>query len=533
MKRKSNSYHLDIQTHRKNPYGLLRRSYREDGKVKKETLCRFTGLSLEQLYAMRAAIQGKTIMRDEFKILRSREYGASFAGVTLMKTLGNMIYSRPSDEWVRCSLAMIVGRLVYAGSKLFLSHCGTYSSLWDICGIPGENVDVNTHCYNVMDRLLERQEKIQKYLVEKHLSDGTLILYDITSSYVEGEYENSEIVKFGYNRDKKKGHKQIVIALLCNKDGCPVVVEVFKGNTKDETTVIGKIDDIKKKYGISKIVFVGDRGMVTSTQYEKIDHDTVKVISALTHNNIKELCKKDVIQLSLFDEKDIVEVACGEMRYCLCKNPLQQEKETQTRLALLEKTKQELDKIVKSTRKNKYSKEIRGGKVINKFNMGKFIKFTGSGDDLTWVLDQEKIEQEQRLDGCYIIYTDVPEDDMTAMEAVNNYKNLIQVEQAFRNLKTVQLEIRPMHHKTDNRIKCHVFICMLSYYLMWHMKQRLKPLFDKDGVGSNRKYTFDYVMECLKCIREEKVDFCGAISTVITTPTVEQQEILDLLQIKI
>jgi len=441
MKRKSNSYHLDIQTHRKNPYGLLRNSYREEGKVKKETICRFTGLSLEQLRAMQAAIQGKTVMKEDFKITQSREYGASFACVTLMKALGlhTDMFSRPAEEWVRSCLAMIAGRLVYAGSKLSLSHCGSYSALWETCGIDGD-IDVNIHCYEAMDRLLERQDAIQEKLAKRHLESGMLVLYDITSSYMEGEYKDS---------------------------------------------------------------------------------------------GIKSLCEKEVIQLSMFDEKNIVEVIDGNMRYCLCKNPDMTAKEAACRRALLKKTTDELDKIVASRRKSKYSKGIRAGKVVNKYKMGKFIIFEGEGESLAYSVDETKIEQEARLDGCYIIYTDVSPEDMTATEVVQSYKNLIQVEQAFRNMKTVQLEIRPIYHKTDDRIRCHVFICMLAYYVMWHMKQRLQPFFEADGAGANRKYTFGYIIECMKGIRKETVEVCNVKTSIISTPTDEQNHILHLLKVVI
>jgi transposase len=527
---KSNSYHLDIQTHRRNPYGLLRNSYREDGKVKKETICRFTGLSFEQLRSMQAAIQGRVVIKDDFKIIQSREYGASFACVTLMKRLGLHadIFSRPSEEWVRSCLAMIAGRLVYAGSKLSLSHCVSYSALWDVCGSE-HNVDVNIHCYDAMDKLLKRQDSIQKKLAEKHLSNGCLVLYDITSSYMEGEYTNSELVAFGYNRDQKRGHEQIVISLLCSKDGCPVAVDVFNGSTKDETTVMKKIHEIRGKYGIEKVVFVGDRGMVTTARYEQLDHEFVKVISALTHGTIKKLSEKGVVQISMFDENKIIEVIDGDTRYCLCKNPKTTAKETATRQALLKKTTDALDKIVASTRKTKYSKEIRVGKAVNKYKMGKFIVFAGQGEKLAYRIDEAKLEEEVRLDGCYVISTDVPKEYMTAVETVENYKRLIQVEQAFRSMKTVHLEIRPVYHKTDARIRCHVFICMLAYYVMWHMKRQLAPLFAEDGAGTGRMYTFDYVVETLKSIRKKTVEVSGIKSFIITTPTEEQDRILQLL----
>lgn len=532
MKRKSDSYHLEIRTNCKNPYGLLRNSYREDGKVKKETICYINGLSVEQLRMMQAAIRGKTIMKQDFKIIQSREYGASFACIAYMRNLGlhTDIFSRTTLEWVRSSLAMIAGRLVYAGSKLSLSHCGSYSALWETCGID-DVVDVNIHCYDAMDKLFQRQDVIQKKLAEKHLSNGTLVFYDITSCYMEGEYAQSNLVDFGYNRDQKRGHEQIVISLLCAANGCPVAVEVFKGNTKDETTVLEKINEIKEKYGIEKVIFVGDRGMVTKAKYQQIDHELIKVISALTHNDIQVLCDKNIVQLGMFDEKNIVEVIDGEIRYCLCKNPDMAVKEAATRQALLKKTTDELDKIIASTRKTKNSKQIRAGKIMNQYKMGKFIIFQTEGDNLKYTLDHAKIAQEARLDGCYVIYTDVSSEDMGTAETVENYKRLIKVEQAFRNMKTVQLEIRPVYHKTDDRIRCHVFICMLAYYLMWHMLQKLQPFFDSDGVGAGRKFTFDYILETLKGIRKETVEVCGVKSTIFTTPTDEQFRILNLLEL--
>jgi len=534
MPTKPRKYHLEIQTHRKTPYAILRSSFWEDSKVKHETLCQIKGLNLEQLRSMQAAIQGKLISKDNFKITQSREYGASFACVSLMKALGlhTDIFSRPSEEWVQSCLAMIAGRLVYTGSKLFLSHCGSYSALWEVSGINGD-IDVNTHCYAAMDRLLERQDAIQRKLAKKHLADGVLVLYDITSCYMEGEYADSELVEFGYNRDRKRGKEQIVISLLCSKDGCPVAVDVFKGSTKDETTVIDKINEIRDKYGLEKIIFVGDRGMVTQAKYEQIDHEFVKVVSALTHGAINELCEKDVVQISLFDENNIVEVIDGETRYCLCKNPVEAAKETATRQTLLKKTADELDQIIACKRKTKYSKEMRAGKVVGKFKMGKFIKFEGQGEALTYKIDEAKVEKEARMDGCYVIFTDVPQEDMSAIEAVENYKRLMKVEQAFRNIKTVQLEIQPVYHKTDDRIRCHVFICMLAYYVMWHMNQKLAPYFANDGVGKKRKLTFEYIIETLKCIRKETVEVCGVNSSIITTPTEEQSEILQLLGVAV
>jgi len=527
---KSTPYHLEIQTHRKNPYGVLRTTYREDGKIKHKTIASLPGLTLEQLRAMQAALQNKTVPKEDFKILSSREYGASYAAYSILKELGlhKAIHSHHWQEWVKSSVAMIVGRLVYQGSKLSLSNCTNHSSLWEICGID-EDVDVDTHCYDAMDALFSRQEAIQMTLAKKHLQDGFIVLYDITSCYMEGEYDGSELVKFGYNRDKKRGHEQIVISLLCNKDGCPIAVETLKGNTKDETTVLEKLNELQQKYGITKIIFVGDRGMITQTNYEHIDHEKIKVISALHHSKIQELCDKGIVQLSLFDEKDIAEIVDGAKRYMLCKNLLLANKEAKTRQVLLEKTTDELNKIIASTRKTKHSKDIRAGKIVNKYKMAKFIIFEGTGENLSYKLDGDKIEKESALDGCYVVFTDASAEDISAAEAVKSYKSLMQVEQAFRNLKTAQLEIRPVYHKTDDRIKCHVFICMLAYYVMWHMRQRLNPLAEIDGTGKNRKYSFDYVLESLKSIRYEKVAFMNTQTYIVSTPNDEQAHILNLL----
>lgn len=534
--------HLEIQQHRKNPYGLIRSSYREDGKLKHKTMCRITGVSIDTLKLIQAAMQGNVVMKSDFKILQSKEYGASFTFLQLARITGldKIIYSRPSEPWVRDCLAMIIGRIVYAGSKLSLTRINKDSSLWELCGTTDEKIDVNHHCYDAMDQLFSRQAAIQKKLAAKHLTDNSIILYDITSSYLEGDYTDNDLVSFGYNRDKKRGHEQIVIGLICNKDGCPIAVEVFRGNTKDESTVQDKILQIKETYGVKDAIFVGDRGMVTKTQFEKIhesERHFIKTISALTHAKIKKLCELDGVQLSMFDEKNIKEIILPDnpnIRYGLCKNPIRGEKERITRLALLDKTKQELEKIASSSMKTEDGKlGIRVGKVINKYKMGKFVKAEIKDGKLLWELNAQKIAEEERFDGLYVIFTDVTSEDMNIKEVVENYRKLIHVEQAFRNLKSTQLEIRPIYHKTEHRIKCHVFLCMLSYYLMWQMKQLLKPLTENDVDGKNREYTFEYIVERLKSIRKETIEFSGAKSEVTTECDAEQEQILNLLGVKI
>ncbi len=543
MKVKNKKVHLEIQKSGIRFRGVLRTTTRKNGKTVHETCGHIPPQDYNTLKLVQAALQGKVVMKDSadaMKIIESKEFGASFALSQLAKNIGlhKLIYSRPSEQWVKDCLSMIIGRIVYAGSKLALSQTWKDSALWEINNVDGE-VDVDKHCYASMDRLLERQEQIQQKLVDKHLSNGSLVLYDITSSYFEGEYEKSEIAAFGYSRDKKRGHEQMVIGLICNEEGCPVSVEVFKGNTQDASTVPQKIDDIQKKYGVKKIIFVGDRGMVTHANYEKVKGlDGLNIISALTHKEIVKLKEREVIQLELFDEKNIVEVCETDgsgIRYCLCKNPFVAKKTGETRRKLLEKTKIELDKIANSKRKSTAEKiGARVGKLLIKTKMGKFIKWTVTKENkLEWEFDEEKIYSEKLFDGCYIIYTDVPKKEMNAEKIVASYKKLRLVENAFMNLKTVLLEIRPVYHKTDARIKSHIFICMLSYYLEWHLLKLLKPLFDKDKKGKRRRWTKRLVIERLKSIRRNKCTICGVESKIITEPDREQEEILKLIGIRL
>jgi transposase len=533
--------HLEIQTHRKNPRGLIRTSVRKDGKNTHETISTLTGLTLEQLVLIQAALQGNVVLKKDFVIKNSKEYGASFAFLQLAKDLelDKMIYSRPTEKWVQDVLAMIIGKLIYAGSKLSLTRIASDSCLWDVCGINDATIDVNTHCYQSMDKLFKRQDAIQRKLAAKHLNDNSIVLYDITSSYLEGEYEESEIVTYGYNRDKKKGHEQIVIGLICSKEGCPIAVEVFSGNTKDESTVEDKIAQIKTTYGIKNAIFVGDRGMITKSQFERIqENDTnyIKTISALTHAQLAYLCEQDYVQLSMFDEHKIIQVIDPEsprIRYGLSKNPIRGKKDKDTREILIAKTEEALRKITELKRpSDDATTGIRVGKIINKYNVGKLLLVEINDGIVTWERNEKKIKEAEMLDGLYVIYTDVEEEEMSITEVVQTYRKLIGVEQAFRNLKTVQLDMRPIYHKTDDRIKCHVFLCMLAYYLMWNAKQRLTPLFETDKEGQNKKYSFEHIIERLKSIRKETVEVEKIATTMITECDEEQQTILTYLNVK-
>ena len=533
--------HLEIQRHRRHYYGLIRSSYREKGQVKHTTHGRLTGMSLSELKLIQAAFRGDVIPKgsaDGFRTTESKEYGASRAVLWLARELGldRAIYSRRED-WVEDCLAMIAGRVVYAGSKLALSQQWKNSALWELCGTEGP-VDVDRHCYAAMDRLLTRQKAIEQTLAQRHLKEGHLVLYDITSSYFEGVYADSELVLFGYNRDGKRRHEQMVIALVCNEEGCPVGVEVFPGNTQDASTVPEKIAQIQNNYGVKKILFVGDRGMITQANAQKVRGiDGLNTISALTHRQIVDLLVRKVITPELFDEKRILEVIDPEdpgRRYELCRNPFTAQRETTTRQNLLDVTRKALDKIAQAKRKNTREKiGARVGRILQKYKMGKFVNWEVQDGRLSWHFDEEKIAAELLLDGCYVITTDAKPEQVDSLKTVESYKRLRLVEMAFRNLKTVQLEVRPVFHKTDDRIRAHVFLCVLAYYLQWHMNQRLQPLFASDGLGKNREWTFENVIARLKALRREKVQLAGAEFHQVTVPEPDQQRILDLLGTKL
>lgn len=533
--------HLEIQTHRTNPVGIIRSSFRDpaDGSVKHTNHGRLTGLPLDTLKLIRAAFQGQVVPTGDpqaFQCIDSKEYGASRAVLEIARQLelDRLLYSR-NEPWVRDCLAMIAGRVVYAGSKLALSNQWKNSTLWEQCGVEGE-VDVQDHCYQPMDRLLERQPAIQRALAGKHLQNGHVVLYDITSSYLEGEYRESDIVLFGYNRDGKRGHEQIVLGLLCDERGCPVGVEVFAGNTQDAQTVMKKLAQLREEYGLREVTFVGDRGMITQANARQIENlQGVHTISALTHRQIFELVERKLIEPELFDERNIVEVTDPDrpqVRYCLCRNPQTRAREKATRQRLLELTCQGLDKLVQRKQKGKAEKlGAQVGKLLQRYKVGKFLEWKIEKGRLQYQIKPGAVEQEELLDGCYVVSTTVSKELMTSTATVGTYKSLSFVEQAFRAIKTVALEIRPVYHKKDDRIRSHAFLCMLAYYVRWHMEQRLAPLFADDGQGRDREWTMANVLQNLAGIRKERIRASGAEFEKVSLPTEPQQRLLDLLKI--
>ena len=329
----------------------------------------------------------------------------------------------------------------------------------------------------------------------------------------------------------------MVIGLLCNAEGCPVGVEVFRGNRQDATTVMDKIRELQQDYALRRIIFVGDRGLVTASNYAQRRQKTgVPVISALTHPQIQELFERQMIHSALFKQDQVIEVVDPDAeteRYGLCKNPQTARREQQTRQQLLAVTTQHIKQIAGTRRKSTAEQMgARVGKVLAKYKMGKFFDWKIEEGKLSWTLNEEKVLAEAQGDGCYIIHSHVSAQQLSKEEVVTAYKKLAAVEMAFRNLKTVQLEVRPVFHKTDDRIRCHVFICMLAYYLQWHLKQKLQPLFERDGTHKYRPWTFQNVLNCLATLRQEKVTLNSVTFQQRTTPNAEQKYILDLIGVK-
>ena len=522
---------------------LIRESYRENGKIKTRTICNLTNLDPELVLMIENHLKGKKgkFNLSELELGSSVEYGGSFVLKQFASQIGlDKIISATKSQWREDILAIITGRILYQGSKLNLVNKYKDSVLWELAGHePKLRPDVKKNCYQAMDMLMQRKGRIDVKIAKKHLSDGCIVLYDMTNTWLEGEYANSNIISYGKAKGGKRGYKQVSIGLLTDKNGCPVAVEVFKGSTSDQTTVLDQIKNISQKYGISNAIFVGDRGMLTQKRIEDIQKTDFKIITAMTHKEMRSLFDKENWQLDLFDEMNITEVIDAEnpeMRYMLCKNECEMVKERNTRKALINKVSGLLAKKVLVKRKRDPLKVAASvGRIFEKYRIEKF--FNWSVDDrgeLDWSLKEELIAKEAELDGCYVIKTDAPKEVLEKEEVVMCYRGLQKVEQAFRNMKTVALELRPLYHKSDKRIESHIFIVMLAYYIQWHMMQKLRPLFTEDGVGNNKRWTFQTIIERLKSIRKTECLISGVVvKNEISKPDKEQLKILNLLGVKL
>ncbi len=486
------------------PAVLLRESYREGGRVKKRTLANLSHLSDATIQGLRRVLRGDAVgALEAFEILRTRPHGHVAAVLGTLKKLGldRLLATRRNPERDR-AVALIVARVIAPNSKLATARAldpnSATSTLGETLGL--ETVEVDD-LYAAMDWLGSRQSKIEKALAERHLHDGTLVLYDVSSSYFEGRH--CPLAKIGHSRDGKKGSLQIVFGLLCNADGCPVAVEVYAGNTGDPTTLKDQIEKVRTRFGLSRVVFVGDRGMLTSARIreELAPVEGLDWVSALRAEQIRKLAEDGgPLQPTLFDQTDLAEIEHPDFpgeRLIACFNPWLAEERARKRKDLLQATERELEKIAVATRREKRALRgqdkigLRVGKVMGRFKMAKHFEIEITDTSFTYARKNEAITAEARLDGIYVLRTSVPESVLGAEDTVRAYKDLAKVERAFRCLKTVDLHVRPIHHRLEERVRAHVFLCMLAYYVEWHMREAWAPLLfaedDRQGASQRRR----------------------------------------------
>jgi len=475
------------------PAILLRESYREGGKVKKRTLANLSNLPPEAIEALRRVLKGERLVSAEahFQVVRTRPHGHVAAVLGTLRKLGleRVLATRPSRHR-DLAVAMIAARLVEPCSKLAtargLSPDTLSSSLGEELGVQGASED---ELYGAMDWLRQAQERIEKKLARRHLEEGGLVLWDVTSTYFEGR--SCPLAAHGHSRDGKPEKLQVVFGLLTTAQGCPVAVEVFPGDTSDPATLGTVLERLVERFGLKRVVLVGDRGMVTSARIrEELEPRGLDWVSSLRAPQVRKLARQGTLQLSLFDRQDLAEIRSPDFpgeRLIACYNPLLAEERARKREELLAATERELEKVAQATRRPK--RPLRGkdriglrvGKVLGRFKMGKHFRLQIAEDGFRYERQDASIREEAALDGIYVIRTSVSEQALSAEEAVRAYKRLSEVEQAFRAHKGLELQVRPIFHRREDRVEAHLFLCMLAYYVQWHMRRRLAPLlFDEE-----------------------------------------------------
>ena len=479
--------HIDVVPNRNSkPAYLLRESYREGGKVKKRTLANLSSLSIEQIETIRQILRGEQLAPVEtlFEAVGSAHHGHVQAVLSTMKRLGfdALLSSRPCRER-DLVIAMVAARILKPHSKLATTRWWNVTTLPQILGVSNATED---DLYEAMDWLLARQDRIEKKLAARHLRENGLVLYDLTSSYFEGI--TCPLAALGHSRDGVKGKLQVNYGLLASSGGCPVSVSVYEGNTGDPTTLLEQVTKVKDAFGIKNLVLVGDRGMITQKQIDSLkDIKGVDWISALKTGGIRELLRSGSLQMGLFDERDLFELTHPDFpgeRLIACRNPELARMRAAKRQDLLLATTQELDKVKRMVEKGRITGKdkigVRVGRVINKYKMAKHLTLVIDDQCFDYEIRQDQVAAEAALDGIYVIRTSLPKERISAEDAVRSYKSLSDVERAFRSLKSIDLLVRPIRHRLEDRVRAHIFLCMLSYYVEWHMLEVWRPLLFAD-----------------------------------------------------
>jgi hypothetical protein len=464
---------------------LLRRSYREDGKVKKETLANLSHLPAEVIELIRGALRGvRYLPADEaFAIERSLPAGHVNAVLAIARRLelARLIDRSPSRER-ELVLAMICQRVIAPASKLATSRLLGLSTLSDELSVAGADED---ELYRALDWLGERQAKIEDRLARRHLEGGELVLYDVSSSYFEGRH--CPLARLGYSRDGKHGTPQVIYGLLCEKAGRPIAVEVFAGNLHDHATVPAQIEKLRQRFSLSSLVLVCDRGMVTKANIELLGEQGVGFVTALKAPQVAKLARDGELQLSLFDEQNLAEIASADYpgeRLIVCRNPLVAAERTRTREELLAATEAALAQIAGrvdgATLTGAAPIGLAVGALANRWKVRKHLDIEITDTTLRIARKTAQIDAEAALDGIYILRTSLGANELPTADVVRSYKGLKVAERAFHTLKGPELEIRPIHHHLEGRVRAHVFLCMLAYYLTWHLQAAWKPLLFTD-----------------------------------------------------
>jgi len=539
---------------------LLRHSYREGNQVKSRTVANLSSLPDHLIEVLRLGLKGEAVgpVAGQLDLAEARPHGHVAAVVGTMRELGfDRIFASRKSREKDLAMALVAGRVLHPGSKLSLSGLlaeGSRSStLGQVLGVEGAD---ENELYGAMDWLVARQGKIEDALAKKHLTNGCLVLYDVSSSYLEGKH--CPLARFGYSRDHRSDRMQITYGLLCNSEGCPVAVEVFEGNTNDHQTVASQVQKLKGRFGLAHVVLVGDRGMVSETTIrQELEPLGLDWVTALKEASVRKLAEARVITPSLFDTERMAEIQHPDFpgeRLIACFNPYTQARSVRRREELLQTTERHLQKvqeaILRKTRPLRGAGEIgmAAGKALAKTGMGKYFRILIEEDGLSWYRRDGVIAREAALDGIYVIRTKVPAGQMSTAQTKAAYQALSTVERAFRSLKDVDLQIRPIHHRLENRVRAHVFLCMLAYHVEWHLRRAWEPLLwaekapkahgGKKATGSNedglkiRRYRdilrelAAYTRNTLRFSQAEK-----ATLTLYPTPSPLQQKAFDLLGI--
>lgn len=500
---------------------LLREGYRENGKIRMRTLLNLSSWPEEKIEGLKRVLAGERIASvEEVELGSGRSFGCLWALKMIADRLG-ISAALGQSRRSKLALVMIFARIINQGSKLAAVSWARGTAVKEMLGLGGFDED---DLYETLDWLQERQDEIEDVLFFKRPKECNLFLYDVTSAYLEGD--KNELSAYGYNRDKKKGKKQIVIGLLTDGSGYPISVQVFDGSTSDPSTLFEQIDKVKTRFCAQYVTFVGDKGLIKKAQQERLTLGEYFHITSISKPEIDSLIKQGTLQLGLFDS-NIAEVEKDGIRYILRRNPIRADEIGENRRQRLKKALDLLDKeaagLITSTRRDPNKALRRVIVSIDKLSLSRLITISISNRELTYDIDEEALKKAESLDGCYVIKTDVPKDKLSAKDVHDRYRDLAYVEQAFRTMKTDLLEVRPIYHRKATRTRAHVFVTMLAYAITHKLKELTASL----GM------TQDQIIALLDRIQISDVRVGEVTIKKVATPDPDQQKVLDALNIKL